>query len=218
MKQDDAPIGFWFGQLKHLVFASILLAMTCLLWAYLGAPYPAVFWAAVIVPIAHQVFVWLSWRIALRVSDERKSAFFKPYIAGFFLLFSGRFMSLFVLAYLDRGSLNLSTGLAATLAGACLVLGVYAMYSVRRYFGMRRAAGADHFESRFRQMPFVKQGIFRFTSNAMYVYAFLLFWAIALSFNSAAALVVAAFSHLYIWVHYFCTEKPDMDFIYGSNN
>ena len=30
-----------------------------------------------------------------------------------------------------------------------------------------------------------------------------------------AALVVAMFSHLYIWVHYICTERPDMRLIYG---
>ena len=64
-------------------------------------------------------------------------------------------------------------------------------------------------------MPLVNQGIFRFTSNGMYVYAFMLFWAIAIGFNSSAALAVAAFSHLYIWVHFFATEKPDMDYLYG---
>jgi len=83
---------------------------------------------------------------------------------------------------------------------------------------MVRAAGADHFDERYRSMPFVKQGIFRFTDNAMYLYAFLLFWAIAVGFNSAAALVVAAFSHLYIWVLFYSTEKPDIDFIYGASS
>lgn len=91
------------------------------------------------------------------------------------------------------------------------------MYSVKRYFGMIRAAGADHFEPRYRDMPLVSQGIFRFTSNGMYVYAFLLFWTIAVGFNSTAALTVAAFSHAYIWVHFYATEKPDMDFLYASN-
>jgi len=23
------------------------------------------------------------------------------------------------------------------------------------------------------------------------------------------------FNHLYIWVHYYATERPDIDFIYG---
>ena len=91
------------------------------------------------------------------------------------------------------------------------------MYSVSRYFGMMRAAGADHFDPRYRDLPLVKEGIFRFTNNGMYIYAFLLFWAIAVGFNSSAALAVAVFSHAYIWVHFFATEKPDMDYLYGDD-
>jgi len=66
-------------------------------------------------------------------------------------------------------------------------------------------------------MPLVRKGIFRFTDNGMYLYAFLLFWSIAIYFSSTAALLVALFSHLYIWVHYYCTEQPDMEYIYGRS-
>ena len=91
------------------------------------------------------------------------------------------------------------------------------MYSVIRYFGFERAAGADHFDSKYRELPLVKEGIFRFTNNGMYLFAFLLFWVIALAFNSIAALIVAAFSHTYIWIHFYATEKPDMVFLYDSD-
>jgi hypothetical protein len=37
----------------------------------------------------------------------------------------------------------------------------------------------------------------------------------ALWYASRPALVAAVFSHLYIWVHYFATERPDMRRIYG---
>jgi hypothetical protein len=46
--------------------------------------------------------------------------------------------------------------------------------------------------------------------------AFLLFWVIVVGFSSSAALAVAAFSHAYIWVHFYATEKPDMDCLYAS--
>ncbi len=85
------------------------------------------------------------------------------------------------------------------------------------YFGFVRAAGADHFDpNTYRQMPLEKRGIFQYSDNAMYTFAFLLFWAFAVGFNSLSAVVVAAFSHAYIWIHFFATEKPDMDFIYGD--
>jgi len=28
-------------------------------------------------------------------------------------------------------------------------------------------------------------------------------------------LAAALFQHAYIWVHYYCTEEPDMQLIYG---
>jgi protein-S-isoprenylcysteine O-methyltransferase Ste14 len=122
---------------------------------------------------------------------------------------------LFALAWADRGSLKLGAMPRILLAGISVTLGIYAMYSVFRYFGLARAAGADHFDSHYRNMALVKQGIFRYTNNGMYFYAFLLFWAIAIGLNSSAALAVAAFSHAYIWVHFYATEKPDMESIYS---
>ena len=97
-----------------------------------------------------------------------------------------------------RGSQDLNV-LPVTILTISLALpGLYAIYSVQRYFGMTRAADADHIDSRYRRKPFVKQGIFRFANNGMYLYAFLLFWAGAVGLNSRAALIVAAFSHVYI--------------------
>jgi len=134
------------------------------------------------------------------------------------LLFAGRFLTLAWLAVLDQNSLGLSSTIRVPLTLILLLPGLYAMYSVKKYFGMLRAAGGDHFDLRYCDMPLVKGGIFQYTENGMYVYAFLLFWAIAIGFNSVAALVVAAFSHAYIWVHYHATEKPDMDYLYGPGN
>jgi hypothetical protein len=62
----------------------------------------------------------------------------------------------------------------------------------------------------------VKGGIFRFTRNGMYVFGFLLLWIPGLWWASTAALAVALFNHLYIWVHYHTTELPDMKRIYGA--
>ncbi|MGI9240890.1 MAG: methyltransferase, partial [Verrucomicrobiales bacterium] len=179
-------------------------------------PYAVAFWIAIALPIAHQIFVWLAWRLELQSTAVSGWLGFRGYLVCFFLLFGGRFLSLFVLAWLDRGSLGLPVLPRAVATAITVLPGVYAMYSVKRYFGMARAAGGDHFYQRFRDLPMVREGIFRFTSNGMYFYAFLLFWAVALGLNSAAALTVAAFSHTYIWVHFYATEKPDMDYLYGG--
>ena len=211
------PPSLWRGQGLNNLCLLALLAVTLAAWTYLGKPFPNHFWIAMSFPIVHQVFVWLSWRLELRSALTSKIIGFRGYLVFFFLLFIGRFVSLFALAWVDRGSLNLVFVQRIFVTGILTVLGIYAMYSVLRYFGLKRAAGADHFDPRYRDIPFVKQGIFRFTSNGMYIYAFLLFWAIAIGFNSSAALAVAAFSHAYIWVHFYSTEKPDIDFIYSSS-
>lgn len=216
-KGDPAiPPGIWRGQGLNTFCLLTLLVIISATWTYLGKPHPRLFWTAVFFPIVHQVFVWLAWRLELRSAATSKIIGFRAYIVLFFLLFGGRFVSLLALAWWDRGSLHLGAFERIFLTGIFTVLGVYAMYSVLRYFGLKRAAGADHFDPRYRDMPFVRRGIFRFTSNGMYLYAFLLFWAIALGFNSSATLVVAAFSHAYIWVHFYSTEKPDMQFIYRN--
>ena len=208
----------WAGQQLHVFSLLPLLALTWMAWRYLGSPFPTVFWIAVAIPVVHQVFVWLAWRCELSSLATSKAIGFKGYLVLFFLLFGARFVSLFVLAWVDTGSLGLQALPRFVVTGVMTLLGVYAMYSVMRYFGMARAAGADHFDPRYRDMPLVKEGIFRYTSNGMYVYAFLLFWAIAIGIDSSAALVVAAFSHAYIWVHFYATEKPDMNYLYGRES
>jgi hypothetical protein len=50
----------------------------------------------------------------------------------------------------------------------------------------------------------------------MYAFGFLLIWFPGLWYASLAALAAALFSHLYIWVHYYCTERPDMQRIYAD--
>ncbi|MCG7522735.1 phosphatidylethanolamine N-methyltransferase family protein [Ruegeria sp. Ofav3-42] len=210
------PPSLWAGQLLHFTCLTALLIVLTLAWNALGQPHSVAFWIAVSFPVMHQVWVWLAWRYELHSSTVSKWIGFGGYLVAFFLLFSGRFLSLAWLAFLDRGSLKLTLVSHVLLTLILLMPGVYAMYSVRRYFGMARAAGGDHFDHRFRDMPLVNKGIFRFTDNGMYLYAFLLFWAIAIGLNSAAALSVAAFSHAYIWVHFYATEKPDMDYLYGS--
>lgn len=218
MSTARTPPGIWTGQWLHLSGAVLLLALVWFSWAFLGEPFPVIFWSAVAFPLAHQIFVWLAWRFELRSSAISKSIGFAGYLVIFFLLFGGRFITLATLGWLDRGSLELPPIPQVILAAILILVGTYAMVSVRRYFGMARAAGADHFDPRYRDMPLVRQGIFRFTRNGMYVYAFFWFWALAIVFNSAAALLIAAFSHAHIWLHFYGTEKPDMDYLYGSDS
>ncbi|MCB9702243.1 MAG: hypothetical protein H6711_10130 [Myxococcales bacterium] len=204
------------GQGLHLGGTLGLALAATSIWIVLGGPAQPVFWAALAVPIVHQLFVLVCWRMELRAGLTSRTIGFRGYLLGFLLLFSARFVTLIAVAWLDQGSLGLPLAARVPLVVLLAAPAFYAIQSVHRYFGFQRAAGADHFDRKYRALPFVREGIFRYTRNGMYAYAFLIFWAIAVAFDSAAALVIAAYAHGSIWLHYLGTEQPDMAYIYGA--
>lgn len=169
---------------------------------------------AILVPIVHQGYVWFVWRAELhhRLISRWLGAGqgFALYAIGFMILLPGRVVTLVLLALSNRGTLGIDPVVAYVLAALLAVPMLYLMHSVVRYFGLRRALGADHFSAAYRHMPLVRRGIYRYTSNGMYLFGFLVLWIVALLFRSQAALLAAAFNHTYIWVHHYCTELPDM--------
>jgi len=168
--------------------------------------------------VVHQLYVWACWRLELHAGLLTRcmgAAAFPVYAAGFTVLIVARLVLITLLSLANAGTLSIDPDLARVLAALLCVPVAYLAYSINRYFGFARAFGIDHFEPAWRDAPLVRAGIFRITGNAMYVFGFLLLWIPALYFRSTAAIVAAAFSHAYIWVHYLTTEKPDMKFIYG---
>jgi hypothetical protein len=70
---------------------------------------------------------------------------------------------------------------------------------------------------RYRAMPMVCEGAFKYSANAMYSFVFIGLWGIALLLGSQAALAVVLFQHASIWVHWYCTEQPDEVVLYGQS-
>ena len=173
---------------------------------------------AILSPIVHQLYVLLCWRLELyynSISKKFGGNGFKYYKIGFALLILSRPLTLILLAISNAQTLELKPVFAHLIAFALFIPSVYLFYSVKRYFGMDRAFGIDHFHPQeFKKVSFVKKGIFKYTSNGMYIYGFLILWIPGLLALSKAALLVALFNHLYIWVHYYFTELPDIRVIY----
>ena len=177
------------------------------------------FWIAIEIPIVHQIFVWFCWRTELHrglISRVFGPFGFSIYAAIFTVLLVGRLFVVTALAVASDNTLPVNHLVLKLLAVLIAIPVAYLGYSVARYFGFKRAFGADHFDPFYRSLPLVRQGIFRFTSNGMYIIGMLVLYIPALWFASRPAMVAAVFSHLYIWVHYFTTELPDMRRIYGS--
>lgn len=214
-------------QLLHLVYLSLLLAALLVLstgegvlsGSYLGLSTAVWFWLSIAFPIAHQFWVLFCWRLELHhnwLSGRFGEHGFRFYAFGFALFAFGRIYTLIALAVANRNTLVVNRTLLNIFALVATVLATHLFYSVARYFTFRRALGIDHFDSSYRNVPFVREGIFRFTRNGMYTFGLLALWLPGLLYASKAALLSAAFSHLYVWVHYFCTELPDIRRIYAA--
>jgi len=174
------------------------------------------FMIAMSVPIIHQVYVWICWRSELCWKSITKTIGFKGYVVLFFILIISR-LSAIVLCFVDYGSLYKPDWFTWILAIIIFIPGVYTMYSVKKYFGFLRAAGADHFDPKYRDLPFEKKGIFKWTPNAMYVFAMGIPFGFAVATGSQSMFVVSIYSYISIWLHYFCTEKEDFKVIYGNS-
>lgn len=214
------------GQPQHLGFAVLLAAgAISLLVSPPDAPHllglSSTGWAKLSIALAviHQVTVALVFRLQLhrnllsRWLGDRDMVVWR---AIFMPLLVARPLSLIMTGWADATAI---TGYRPpeTLIGAMLLaLSIWAMHSVIVHFTIRRALGGDHFREEIAALPFVTKGVFKYTSNGMYGVAFLGLWSIALLFGSWNALVLALFQHCYIWVHMYCTEAPDLRWIYGK--
>lgn len=176
------------------------------------------FWLAIAVPVIHQAYVWLVWRLELyldvftkRYGLERS---FRIYAIGFSILFASRLITIIILAYSNKDTLYINPVFSYALALLIMPPVIYLFYSVKKYFTIERAYGIDHFDKDYNE-PYVKNGIFKYTDNGMYVFGLMILYLPGLLLLSKAAILAALFNHVYIWVHYYFTERPDMREIYG---
>ena len=197
-------VGLQFVDLKNNT--NVFLSLSTFAW----------FIIAMSIPLIHQAYVWICWRSELCWKSISKTIGFKGYVIIFFILIISR-LSAIVLCFLDYGSLYTPGLFAWSLAVIIFIPGAYTMYSVKKYFGFLRAAGADHFDPKYRDMPFERRGIFKWTPNAMYVFAIGIPFSFAVATGSQSMFIIAIYTYISIWLHYFCTEKEDFKVIYGNN-
>lgn len=218
---------FFKNQVPHW---ALLLVLSGITWAirsqmeagdsgFLGLSTRFWFLLSLGVPILHQVFVWLIWRAELcysAVTGTFGKKGFEYYAIIFSILGVSRVLAVLGLGISDFQSLGLHPALTVALLFLLTPAAAYLGFSIAKYFGFRRAFGIDHFDEAYRNKPFENRGIFKYTRNGMYWYGFFIFWVAAIACDSRLALLLAFFNHAYIWVHYHCTEKPDLRILYGN--
>lgn len=221
----QTPSGYLVnGQLRHLLMAVLMSAGALRLaesslntGSFMGLTDQSWMYLMIAGVLSHQLIVALVFRTQLvyRVLSRIFGSLDLLVWGCIFLpLLALRLLTLVGLSRASDVGIGIPRWISLPLGLLLLVPGLYTLWSVFRHFGLRRALGGDHFRRHFLNMPMVRAGIFRFSSNAMYSFAFLLLWALALLMDSRAALAGAAFQHAYIWVHWYCTEEPDMRLLY----
>lgn len=214
MRRETRPLTYRTGQTMQV---TLLLTMFCLL-LLLGV-HPAPAWGTLVTALLHQGLVVVVWRRVLfhPISNPaRRRVVVRTFGIVFFLLFAARLIVTILASRGNAGSLGWSPLVRYPLIAAILILGGWALYSVFRYFGVYRALGADHFDPRYRKLPFEHRGIYRYTSNGMYTFAVLLFLLPGLFFNAYDGLLIGLYQYGATWVHYHATEKPDLAFMHGE--
>ena len=187
-----------------------LLGLTATRWAV---------WS-ITLAFAHQILVAVVFRAQLHRNLMTRlfgKADMKVWAALFLPLLAARPLTVLAVGLADTRPIAPYDLPLMLLGLALLAPALWAMHSTFFYFTLPRALGGDHFREHFADMPLVERGAFRYTANAMYGVVFLGLWAIAFICNSWNAMVVALFQHAYIWVHMYCTEQPDMRWIYGKS-
>jgi hypothetical protein len=198
-----------FALLTHPPDAPRLLGLSAAGWGQIS----------IVLALIHQIVVAVVFRLQLhrnmmtRLFQGRDMHVWATIFMPLLVL---RPVTVFLTGWADQPNLLGFRFVELILGLALIVIAVSAMVSVVVHFTLPRAMGGDHFRDEIAAMPLVDKGIFAITPNAMYGIVFLGLWGIAFLFGSWNAVVVALFQHAYIWVHMYCTETPDMDWIYGD--
>ena len=223
MNYNNHKLHFFFkNQIWHIGGLILLFYIGCQIVdfennsnVFLGISVKNWFLFSMMTPLIHQSYVWLCWRSELCWKIISRTIGFKVYVIIFFILAILRLSSI-GLCFADYGSWFTPGWMAWIVAILIFVPFVYTIYSIKKYFGFLRATGKDHFDPSYKNIPFEKRGIFKWSSNAMYTFAVAVFFGFAISAGSKAMFVFAAYTYIGTWLHYFCTEKEDFKIIYGN--
>ena len=220
----DNKLNFFFkNQIWHIGGLILLFYIGCKmvdfgnnLNVFLGVSAKNWFLFSMMTPLLHQSYVWLSWRSELCWKTISKTIGFKAYVLIFFIIALLRLFSV-GLCFADYGTWFDPGWIAWSVSVLIFIPFVYTIYSIKKYFGFMRATGIDHFDSSYKDKPFERRGIFKWTPNAMYVFGIGIPFTFAVATGSQSMFVVAIYTYISGWLHYFCTEKEDFKIIYGNN-
>ncbi len=214
----------WHFVLLALLVVSVNMIMDRFplfsLGAFWGLSTETWMWIGIIAAILHQLYVMIIWRVQLEtqwLTANLPRVGYIAYLLDYTMMLIARIGAIVLAAAANRDSFTFPEPTRWIVALTLAVPFVGVIYSITRYYGYKRLAGADHFEPAYRDTGWLKRGIFQFAPNAIYVFGPLGFYIPGILLASPASLLLALFNHIYIWIHYYCTELPNLRRIYGPD-
>jgi protein-S-isoprenylcysteine O-methyltransferase Ste14 len=172
--------------------------------------------------MTQQFYLWFAWRSELHHQWMTKTLgrfAFEIHALIFATLTLLRLSGLVLLSFSNRGTSELPQISYWPIVLMFTFLALVTLDQVQRYFSLRRALGADHFwPEEYRRLGIERRGIFRHLDNPMYTFGALFLWLPGLILESQAGILAAALQHLYLWIHLYTVEIPDMRRIYGASH
>jgi hypothetical protein len=186
-----------------------------LVWGWSGFTWVVFSW---VLAALHQGWIWFFWRMELykkAISGRFGDRGFAMFRVGFGMLILTRLFTVIPISMATPDSLSMPHWLSLGFIVITTPFIIWGMYCVVAYFGMTRAFGADHFFESYRGGTLERRGIFKYIPNSMYTVVLLALYHPGFLLNSRLGLITALAHHLFVWTHYFCTERPDMKEIYS---
>jgi hypothetical protein len=126
-----------------------------------------------------------------------------------------RFVLVFIVGISNMGSFaGLDTTLGWITTLILVIPASHTLYSLYKYLTLDRAFGLDHFNPEIGKQGLVRDGMYKYTSNAIYIFIGLTLFIPTLIFASYGAFISGIFNYLSLWLIYFTLELPDIKRIY----
>ncbi|MFO7952985.1 MAG: hypothetical protein R6U91_09325 [Bacillota bacterium] len=212
----------------HLVLLALLLALTnaglnfypnFFFGEFRGISTTSWLWIGVLTAILHQGYMVIVLRTELEtrwLSTNAPRLGYLAYMSDYTILVVLRVATIFASGIANREVLAISDPnrllFIVVLAVPCL----WVLYLLARDGNFKQLAGEDYFkpEQDSEDYDYARENIFRSTAITVYSLGPMALYIPGIVFASPAALLLALFNHLYIWVHHFCTELPDREHFY----
>lgn len=171
------------------------------------------FWIGVITAIIHQVYIMLIWRIELAtrwLSTNLPRLGFTAYLIDYTLMLAARAGTIIVVALANREIIYIP---ALFRWAGSITLGIiftWLIYSMTKSSSYKDLAGAIFFKPQNSKNSAGQNKTSSLVSSIVYVWSPLSFYIPGLVLASPASLLLAFFNHIYILIHYYCTEAPSL--------